>query len=293
MADPRPQSKTSLASSTVVYVAYGVRTVDLGWVPEDAPVIVVHNDARFDRSSVRSDVLHLGDESNIGFGAAVNLAIPHVQTDRLILCNPDTRLDSIHHGELTDADANELVTIPLVEDSGRPNSVVNRYWGPVGLLITALRLGRLLPRGSRRRSMIRVFGKWGTAHADSLELVAGSWPLSERWASGAVLSLPLEAFVAVGGFDESFFLYYEDTDLQQRLATMMPSLRLRMADTAPGVHEVGGSANPAAHEAETGEPVEGTVDVAAVRLAAAATYASRQSGPGWTVTQSLISRLAT
>ena len=38
------------------------------------------------------------------------------------------------------------------------------------------------------------------------------------WVSGAAMLLPTEAFRAVGGFDERFHMYLEETDLQKRLA---------------------------------------------------------------------------
>ena len=99
--------------------------------------------------------------------------------------------------------------------------------------------------------------------------MAGTWSLTERWATAAVLALPLVEVRAVGGFDDAYFLYYEDADLQQRLAARFPHLRLRLLDGRPGVHEVGGSA--------TGERSA----VARHRRAAAVVYARRQSGLRW------------
>ena len=59
--------------------------------------------------------------------------------------------------------------------------------------------------------------------------------------SGAVLSLPTEVFASVDGFDEGYFLYYEDADLFWRLAQESPNLRMRVVDVPAAVHDVGGS----------------------------------------------------
>lgn len=269
-----------MSAATVVYVAYGVETVDLDWLPKGTPVVIVHNDDRFDRGSVRAGVTHVDSGGNVGFGAGVNAALPLVETPRVLLCNPDTLLTAAHFEVLAGAADDEIVTVPLVEESGIPNSVVNEYWGPLAFLATARRLGRFAPRGGVLRRLVSpLLGGWGRAHADSLRQTTGRWPLGERWASGAVLSIPTEAMRRVGGFDEAYFLYYEDTDLQQRLARTDPSLSLRLAEVEPGMHAVGASG-----EVSTGD----SVAVARYRRHAARVYAGRQPGVAWRLVEAMV-----
>jgi len=268
------------APASVVYVAYGVDRLDLDWIPAETPVFVVHNDHRLPAQTGRPGVIDLGDGTNLGFGAAINTALSHIQTPRVVLCNPDTRLEPDHFAALVDAAETELVTIPLVEENGVPNSVVNSYWNPPAFFFTARCLGRFAPRGGAlRRVVAPLLGGWGRNHTSSLAQHAGSWPLSERWASAAVLSLPTEVLRSVGGFDDSFFLYYEDTDLQQPLARADSTLRLRLADVAPGIHLVGGSAH---------DEIGGAAEVARHRRVSARTYASRQGGLAWRIAAALV-----
>lgn len=254
---------------TVVYVAYGIDRLQLDWIPADTPVIVVRNDNRL-AAPDRADVLVLDPGSNLGFGAAINRALALVETPRVLLCNPDTDLRPEHFEALAAAPVDELVALPLVQPDGTATSVINGYWGPVAFVATALRLGRLAPRGGMaRRLLAPLLGRWGRAHRASLGNEAGTWPLTERWATAAVLALPVAEVRTVGGFDDAYFLYYEDADLQQRLAARFPDLMLRLLDGAPGVHEVGACA------------IDQRSAVARHRRAAAVVYARRQPGVRW------------
>lgn len=283
---------------TVIYVAYGVTTLDLDWIPAGVPILVVHNDNQLGPLD-RGEVVDLRPGQNLGFGAGVNLALKEVTTGRVLLCNPDTGLQRHHFEALAATPDRDLATLPLVEADGRPNSVVNRYYAPLPFLATAWRLGRLTPRGSRRRHfLVRALGRWGRDHQASFHLAAGSWPVSQWWASAAVLAAPVGALRAVGGFDDAFFLYYEDVDLQQRLAQRFPAMRIVVPDVPPGIHDVGGCApgaspvggappDPAGSQGDQGQAPESGV-VAAHRQRSAVTYARRQPGPAWAVAARLV-----
>jgi N-acetylglucosaminyl-diphospho-decaprenol L-rhamnosyltransferase len=269
-----------MTSATVVYVAYGVTEIDMAWIPDDVAVVVVHNDdaLRYEACRHRS-VEHIHPARNLGFGAAANVAMSSVHTERVILCNPDTVLGPEHFHALAEATLDEIVTVPLVEDDGTPNAVVSPYWGVVGFMATALRLGRFVPRGGSLRSGVtRLLGKWGSGHREALEQVPGVWPATDRWATGAVISLPADLVRSVGGFDEEYFLYFEDADLQQRLAAAHPDLRIRLADVGAGRHLVGGSV------AQDGE----RLTVAQHRRRSAVTYATRQHGLRWRLAGALV-----
>ena len=267
------------SSGAVVFVAYATRTLDLEWIPEGAEIIVVHNDDEFDRATVADhSVTHVDAVGNIGFGAAVNLALPTIAAERMLLCNPDVQLRAEHYEALVAATPDEVVTVPLVDDDGAPTSVVSAYPTPLAHVASAFRLGRFAPRSGRARHVVsQAFGRWGQAHRESLRQATGSWPLAERWVSGGVLSVDTERLTQVGGFDDRYFLYYEDVDLCGRLAARFPGSVARVADIEAGRHSVGGSGRDANRR-----PAE------RARRHSAARYAASQPGGSWRIARRLI-----
>jgi GT2 family glycosyltransferase len=264
--------------ATVLYVAFATPTIDMSWIPSGTPVIVVHNDSVLDPSQLTHEpVTHLHPGENLGFGGGVNHALAHVTTERVVLCNPDADLLPEHWHALTGA-PHQVVTIPLVDDAGRSTSVISPYWTPISLLITAFRLGsRFAPLGSRRRrALSRLSGSWERKQRDALGSEPGEWPLQDRWVSGAVFSIDTERLRSVNGFDDSYFLYFEDTDLCQRLASRYPDMRAQQRGGSAGRHAVGGSA----------EGTSGVVE--RIRRESAGTYAQRQPGWAWKPVQTLL-----
>ncbi len=118
--------------------------------------------------------------------------------------------------------------MPLVEPDGTPTIVSSPYPTPLRLVLAAYRLGRLAPRSGLRGRLLRTRPETRS--------------LQQAWASGAVLSVPTSRFKAVGGFDERYFLYFEDVDLCARLAARFPTMTVRIPALPAGVHGVGGSA---------------------------------------------------
>jgi N-acetylglucosaminyl-diphospho-decaprenol L-rhamnosyltransferase len=253
------------AEATVLYVAYRTRSLSFEWLPKAAPVVVVHNDRTLGPPAAGRPIVHVFSESNVGFGAAVNRGLERVQTQRVVLVNPDAELKPFHWDALVYAEPSELVTVPLLDSAGVPTQLVARYPSPVSILSMGLRLGRFLPRGTRARRLV-----------SPLLGAVGRWPLAEHWVSAAVLSADVERLRSVGGFDPSYFLYFEDVDLCRRLAQQFPAMTVRVADVKPGIHAVGASG---AHQSNR---------VERHRTASARRWATRQRGVLWRAAEAAI-----
>ncbi len=260
-------------TATAVVVAYGVDALDLAWVPKDVPVVVVHNDDQLpDTGCNHPRVRHVHPGTNLGFGAGVNLALRQVTTDRVIICNPDVALQHAHWQALAAGAEHDIVTVPLVDPSGTPARVVVPYPTPVGVLSTFSGVVGLMPRGTRRRRLaLAAVGDRAAAHRWSQVTTPGRYPLTDHWVSGAVISVPTALMAAVGGFDESYFLYFEDIDLSQRLARADPAAGIVVAATPPAVHLGGGSSGAPDDRRRAAEH----------RWRSGALYARRQHGPVW------------
>ena len=134
--------------------------------------------------------------SRKGFGANHNAAFHRATGAIFCVLNPDVRItadpfDALA-AELTDPRVG--VAAPLVVDAaGEPEDNARRF--PSAWSLTAKLLG-LTPR---------------------LDYAIGSEPFSPDWVAGMFLAFRREAFAAVDGFDERYFLYYEDVDLCRRL----------------------------------------------------------------------------
>ena len=167
----------------------------------------------------------IGAERNLGFGAGNNRAAQRVRTPLIAFVNPDCVVT-------TDA------LIALARRASHPGVGVvapkMRYAdGTYGFAgggrpslakeaVAAARIDDSLPRVVRS-ALIRSFEVVGRCFGRGYGLAsskAGTTPIPLHWVSGFCMVVPTHVFTEVGGFDESFFLYFEDVDLCERITAL-------------------------------------------------------------------------
>ncbi len=202
---------------TVVVVTYSpgrqldafvdtLQTATSGPVPQ---VLLIDNgsvDGSPQRAATRPGVELVHSGGNVGFGAAANIGIRRAETEWVLIANPDITWRAGALDELLAA---------------------GRRWPRAGAVGPAI----LTPDGDLYPSarLIPTLGV-GIGHA----VLGPVWPgnpwtrryraeagnPSERvtgWISGSCMLLRRRAADAVGGFDERYFMYFEDVDLCDRL----------------------------------------------------------------------------
>lgn len=141
------------------------------------------------------------NHSNLGFGAAVNVASRQAQGDALLVLNPDCIVEDgqLQHlvGLLSDKPKVGLIGAVVCDADGRADPA---SWRRDPLL--ARSLNSLLHRAGEKVNME------GEIPAELIESEA---------VSGALMMMPRALFQRMGGFDEAYFLHCEDLDLCRRV----------------------------------------------------------------------------
>jgi GT2 family glycosyltransferase len=149
-------------------------------------------------------IVILPQDRNLGFAAANNLAAEHASGEALLLINSDAWMEpgaiDLLVRRLEDRPEVGLVSPRLLYPDGR----LQFSWSPArGVLGEAMQKAR------------NPFEQFSWAHgplASSMARLAG-----RRWYTAACVLVRSDAWRSVAGFDESFFMYFEDVDLCVRL----------------------------------------------------------------------------
>ena len=192
-------------------------------LPDVAWRAIVVDNASADRSALDDlppRVTVIRNDTNRGFGAAVNQAARQDDAPLLWLLNPDSRVvaGAFNAMRMTlDAHPECAVVAPqlLNSDGTTQESARGEPTAWTGIFGRHGLLTRFFPNAAAARRNLRA-----------RDLVASGVQSAEiDWAMGASLLIRREIFDRVRGFDERFFLYWEDADLCRRIRDLGCSVR--------------------------------------------------------------------
>ncbi|WP_439591352.1 glycosyltransferase family 2 protein [Microbacterium sp.] len=211
----------------VVVVNYGSHDLvahNLGRLADEAPhldIIVVDSFSSSEERAAVSALCHdrgwtalLLDE-NAGFGGGVNRGASAAferGADVLFVINPDAVIGA--------GDVASLAAHSAGDDGCLVAPVIRRPDGSLWSEGTDLYLDDGTMAGVRHRS----------AHGERARMF---------WVSGACFALSRALWMRIGGFDESYFLYWEDVDLTRRILDLGGEVRI--VRDASAVHDEGGT----------------------------------------------------
>lgn len=142
---------------------------------------------------------------NRGFAAACNQGAAELDSDLILFLNPDTRLfaDSLAAPvrllDQPDHARTGIVGIAMLDDSGHIVPSCARFPRAWHFASRAVGLDRLWPRTGH------YMLEWDHAQSRQVDQVIGAFFMIRR-----------ELFEALSGFDERFFVYFEEVDLAWR-----------------------------------------------------------------------------
>ena len=172
----------------------------------------------------------VGDGTNLGYGAGANLAAADLEEDWVVVANPDLvwepgSLDALIDAGLADPAAGCLGPLLLNPDG------------------TVYPSGRALPSLVKAPDMPSWAGSGRAIPSPrpTTPLTGAARAGRGRWAGspGACLLLPAAAWRRLGGFDDDYFMFFEDVDLGERVGRA-GWLNVQVYDSVV-IHEQGAS----------------------------------------------------
>ncbi len=169
---------------------------------------------------------------NAGFSVANNAGFAATRSRHVLVLNPDTLVDPGSLDLLVDfLDAHPeagLVAPRLVNTDGTDQLTARAFPTPAAALF------------GRRSPLTRLFpnNRFSTAFLAGRDAPTDR-PFRVDWVSGAVMAAPRAIVELTGGFDEEFFMFWEDADWCHRIANHGYTVWCQPA--ARVVHDEGGT----------------------------------------------------
>jgi GT2 family glycosyltransferase len=178
---------------------------------------------------------------NVGFGRAANQAFAQADTPWLVAANADIQVlpcaieELVKHAEVLPEAG--VIAPRLRRPDGRVQESVFPFPRVSSTLLAALGAHRL--------------GLGHTNYSKQLQSINEDGTLEAEWAMGAFLLLRRDAFAAIGGFEESQWMYAEDLDLCWRMRKA--GWKTTYVSSVVVIH-AGGAATTQAFGAPSGTP---------------------------------------
>lgn len=202
------------------------------------PRVMVVDNASSDGSAKQLQSLYgnqgqlqiLINPTNMGFARAINQSVKLIDSERMLVINPDCLVDRetlAHLQKALDEDESAALAAPCVLDNkGKPEkATLRRFPDPWNSLMTMTGLWRL--------------GRWISVFR-GVPFNAGKLPTETSRAeavSGACMLIRRKCLVEVGLMDEAYGLHCEDLDLMYRFRDM--GWHCLFVPAAKAVHEQG------------------------------------------------------
>lgn len=163
----------------------------------DWEIIIVNSDTNQDVSRLPLDfskIKLLDHKKNVGFGAGMNLGAKLAEGEFLFILNPDTEIISENIESVLD-EFLKNTDIGIIGGGILDRKNNNQEWSA----------GKELSLYNLIRNNLGVSGSKFIWHS--------SQKIECDWVAGTAMFIKKDLFEKLGGFDERFFMYFEDMDL--------------------------------------------------------------------------------
>lgn len=174
----------------------------------------VEEDISFDTGGYDFPIRVINNSSPKGFGENHNAAFGLATGEYFCVLNPDIRLTVNPFPVLIEQakDANVGLVAPLISNNeGEQEDSARKFPTPLEIVR-------------------KVFGGESATHIETQQPIA-----MPDWVAGMFMLFPRKIFKEIGGFDERYFLYYEDVDLCARLT--LAGYQILLCSTVSVTHD--------------------------------------------------------
>lgn len=176
-------------------------------------IIVVDNNSSDSSTEILSqahtDITIIRLHENYGYGKAINIAFKKTCGQFILVLNSDILLQNDFSDYLIDFYKRNnagIIGIKMMKENNKFQKTFGYFPSPM-LIIS---------------NEVSILRKINHKHFNKYAMIQSANPLTQsvEWITGAFMFISRENFEHVGGFDEHYFMYYEDVDICQKCCNL-------------------------------------------------------------------------